>query len=91
MCSGEFEWRGPRDTPATAIQDARGNLIAGKQARLGHYFHEMYNDDTANYDVALPIFLSFELSLSLSSFSFEKICTLLNIPPCTRYKIYWNE
>lgn len=68
MCSGEFEWRGPRDTPATAIQDARGNLIAGKQARLGHYFHEMYNDDTANYDVALPIFLSFELSLSLEFF-----------------------
>lgn len=77
MCSGEFEWRGPRDTPATAIQDARGNLIAGKQARLGHYFHEMYNDDTANYDVALPI----SLSLSVSSFSFEKICTLLNIYP----------
>lgn len=29
----------------TAIQDARGNLIASKQARRAHYFHEKYNDD----------------------------------------------
>lgn len=78
MCSGEFEWRGPRDTPATAIQDARGNLIAGKQARLGHYFHEMYNDDTANYDVALPISLSLclEFFFRKNMYTFEYISLL---------------